>query len=114
MPQKLKCQRCTTEFECSAKDDTLCQCNEVTISTETQAFLSRSYYGCLCNSCLTEMDEMVKSSEGKEYPKMAMDMVEGEHYYKQNGYKVFTEKFHYLRGHCCQNKCKHCAYGFDK
>ncbi|MEO1009880.1 MAG: DUF5522 domain-containing protein [Bacteroidota bacterium] len=25
---------------------------------------------------------------------------------------VFTEFYHILRGQCCQNGCRHCAYGF--
>jgi len=37
-----------------------------------------------------------------------------EFYYNENGYIVFTEKYHLKRGYCCQNGCKHCPYGFDK
>lgn len=33
-------------------------------------------------------------------------------YYNEQGYKVFTEKYHLKRGYCCQNGCKHCPYGF--
>jgi hypothetical protein len=35
-------------------------------------------------------------------------------YYSEQGYIVFTEKYHLKRGYCCQNGCKHCPYGFDK
>jgi hypothetical protein len=24
---------------------------------------------------------------------------------------VFTEYYHILKGYCCQNRCRHCAYG---
>ncbi|MEM6346960.1 MAG: DUF5522 domain-containing protein [Bacteroidota bacterium] len=42
-------------------------------------------------------------------------MVEGEHYYiNEQGYWVFTEKYHLLRGYCCENGCKHCPYGNTK
>ena len=34
-------------------------------------------------------------------------------YYSEEGYKVFTEKYHLKRGYCCENGCKHCPYGFD-
>ena len=38
-----------------------------------------------------------------------------EDYYKtEEGYIVFTEKYHLKRGHCCKSGCKHCPYGFDK
>ncbi len=34
-------------------------------------------------------------------------------YYNDDGYIVFTEKYHLKRGHCCKSGCKHCPYGFD-
>ncbi|MDC1022051.1 DUF5522 domain-containing protein [Schleiferiaceae bacterium] len=38
-----------------------------------------------------------------------------EDFYKtEEGYIVFTEKYHLKRGHCCQSGCKHCPYGYDK
>jgi len=37
-----------------------------------------------------------------------------EFYYSEEGYIVFTEKYHFKRGHCCKSGCKHCPYGFDK
>jgi len=36
-----------------------------------------------------------------------------DYYYSEEGYKVFTEKYHLKRGYCCKNNCKHCPYGFD-
>jgi hypothetical protein len=42
-------------------------------------------------------------------------LIEGEDYYLSlEGYRVFTEKYHLKRGHCCRSGCKHCPYGFDK
>lgn len=44
-----------------------------------------------------------------------MGLVEGEDYYiNEDGYKVFTEKYHKKRGYCCKNGCKHCPFGFTK
>ncbi|MEW6468236.1 MAG: DUF5522 domain-containing protein [Bacteroidota bacterium] len=34
-------------------------------------------------------------------------------YYSEEGYIVFTERYHLKRGHCCQSGCRHCPYGFD-
>jgi hypothetical protein len=46
---------------------------------------------------------------------MKKDLIEGEDYYlSENGYIIFTEKYHLKRGKCCQNGCKHCPYGFVK
>lgn len=35
-------------------------------------------------------------------------------YRTEEGYIVFTEKYHLKRGYCCKSGCKHCPYGFDK
>jgi len=35
---------------------------------------------------------------------------ENEHYYMENGFMVFTEKYHQARGSCCGNSCRHCPY----
>jgi len=37
-----------------------------------------------------------------------------EYYYSEEGYIVFTEKYHLKRGYCCKSGCKHCPYGYDK
>ncbi|MEZ7839219.1 MAG: DUF5522 domain-containing protein [Flavobacteriales bacterium] len=38
-----------------------------------------------------------------------------EDFYKsEEGYIVYTEKYHLKRGYCCKNGCKHCPYGFNK
>jgi hypothetical protein len=43
------------------------------------------------------------------------ELIEGVHYYiNEQGYWVFTETYHLLRGYCCNNGCKHCPYGFKK
>lgn len=35
-------------------------------------------------------------------------------YMSEDGFIVFTEKYHLKRGHCCKSGCKHCPYGYDK
>jgi hypothetical protein len=43
------------------------------------------------------------------------EMVENEdYYYNEQGYWVFTEKYHLKRGFCCESGCKHCPYNFKK
>ncbi len=37
-----------------------------------------------------------------------------DYYLSEEGYIVFTEKYHLKRGYCCQSGCKHCPYGYDK
>lgn len=38
--------------------------------------------------------------------------VEGEDFYYEGPYLVFTAKFLRDRGYCCENGCRHCPYGF--
>ena len=40
-------------------------------------------------------------------------MKKQDYYISQDGYIVFTEKYHLKRAHCCKNHCKHCPYGYD-
>ena len=35
---------------------------------------------------------------------------EDDYYYSEEGFIVFTEKYHLKRGYCCKNNCKHCPY----
>ncbi len=37
---------------------------------------------------------------------------EDDFYLSEEGYKVFTEKYHLKRGYCCQSGCRHCPYDF--
>lgn len=46
--------------------------------------------------------------------KKRIELEEGDYYYNEIGYKVFTEKYHLKRGYCCKSGCKHCPFGYDK
>ncbi|GIV26425.1 MAG: hypothetical protein KatS3mg027_0239 [Bacteroidia bacterium] len=37
-----------------------------------------------------------------------------DYYLSEEGYIIFTEKYHLKRGYCCKSGCKHCPYGYDK
>lgn len=39
-------------------------------------------------------------------------LVEGEDFYYEGPYLVFTEKFLRDRGYCCESGCRHCPYGY--
>jgi hypothetical protein len=39
-------------------------------------------------------------------------LIEGEDYYMEGEFFVFTEKFLRERGYCCESGCRHCPYGF--
>ena len=41
-------------------------------------------------------------------------MIEGEDFYFEGPYMVFTEKFLRERGYCCESGCRHCPYGFRR
>ena len=41
------------------------------------------------------------------------ELIEGEDfYYNEDGFVVFTEKYHLTKGICCGNGCKHCPYNY--
>ena len=37
-------------------------------------------------------------------------ILEGIHYYLEGERVVFTDIFHFQRGSCCDNGCRHCPY----
>ena len=37
-------------------------------------------------------------------------LIEGEDFYFEGPYMVFTEKFLRERGYCCESGCRHCPY----
>lgn len=37
-------------------------------------------------------------------------LVEGEDYYSDGEFIVFTREFHLRRGSCCGSDCRHCPY----
>ena len=45
---------------------------------------------------------------------MRKELIEGEDFYYEGPYLVFTEKFLRDRGHCCESGCRHCPYGFKR
>ncbi|MBX7201653.1 MAG: hypothetical protein K1X77_01150 [Bacteroidia bacterium] len=49
-----------------------------------------------------------------ELPPRLQNLEKDEYYLSEEGYVVFTEKYHLKRGYCCQSGCRHCPYGFDK
>ncbi|MGE3732899.1 MAG: DUF5522 domain-containing protein [Blastocatellales bacterium] len=38
------------------------------------------------------------------------ELIEGEDYYWDGKFMVFTSKFHLQRGRCCGSGCRHCPY----
>ncbi|HEX7955946.1 MAG TPA: DUF5522 domain-containing protein [Pyrinomonadaceae bacterium] len=36
---------------------------------------------------------------------------EGEDFYREGAYVVFTARYLLRRGYCCESGCRHCPYG---
>ncbi|HTW46333.1 MAG TPA: DUF5522 domain-containing protein [Acidobacteriaceae bacterium] len=43
-------------------------------------------------------------------PEETPSLVEGEDYYMDGPYLVFTEAYHRKRGYCCNSGCRHCPW----
>jgi hypothetical protein len=112
--EERNCPRCGNTFVCKAGNISNCQCNTVSLSSETTSFLLGTSFDCLCKDCLSQLNLLVKVAKMHSFPPTKELMIEGLHYYKENGSIVFTEMYHYLRGYCCNNGCRHCVYGFKK
>jgi 2-iminoacetate synthase ThiH len=40
-------------------------------------------------------------------------LVEGEDFYREGDFVVFTARYHLRRGFCCESGCRHCPYRVD-
>ena len=50
-------------------------------------------------------------SETETWP--VKELIEGRHYYLEDGLMVFTAHYHLLRGRCCGSRCRHCPYNHE-
>jgi len=108
------CPRCSASFECRAAEVERCQCAEIELTAATRAYLKKTHYDCLCNRCLAELDRLVEKAQRLPFPRRPRELVEGLHFYMENGMFVFTEFYHIQKGNCCRSGCRHCAYGFRR
>ncbi len=107
------CQKCKKTFNCNRDNIAICECFSLTINIDTQHFLAANFKDCLCNYCLIHYEKLILSSQGLIFPKASCDLIQDVHYYMEDGFLVFTELYHFLRGHCCKSGCRHCVYGFE-
>jgi len=110
---KKTCQRCQAKFDCTPEAITTCGCSTLQLHPDTHAYLDKTLYDCLCNTCLQELDNLVSQTKNNPLPSPS-SLQQGTHYYMENGFIVFTELYHLTRGYCCGSGCRHCAYGFKK
>lgn len=108
------CSRCNEIIECKVNEIENCNCSKIELKRETIEFLKKTHYSCLCNNCLSQLDYFETLNEQYKHPTMPSEFIPHIHYYIENEYWVFTEFFHYQKGKCCENGCRHCAYGFKK
>ena len=111
---KKKCQRCSENFECSDNKIENCSCKNIELTKESKNYLSKTNYDCLCTNCLEEINNYSNLEKQYPFPNHPSKYIEGIHYYIEGNYWVFTNYYHYLKGSCCKNNCRHCAYGFGK
>ena len=107
-----KCQRCNDLFSCNKNDIDNCQCNSIKLETHTNLFLTKTNYDCLCKNCLIQLNEMMISIKKDKQNSIGQELRENLDYYNENGLIVFNEYYHLKRGECCENECRHCAYGY--
>ena len=108
------CGNCHKEICCNVNAIENCACSTIELSPQTRNFLGKTYFDCLCNHCLEELNRKVAKTAEFSFPIKKEDFIEGIHYYREGNMWVFTELYHILKGSCCGNGCRHCAYGFKE
>jgi hypothetical protein len=56
----------------------------------------------------------MSAGDATENQKPETELVEGEDFYREGPYIVFTAQYLLRRGFCCRSGCRHCPYGFTK
>jgi hypothetical protein len=56
---------------------------------------------------------MAKMEEDKHLFPRKPSLDPEDYYLSEQGFFVFTERYHLKRGYCCKSGCKHCPYGYD-
>lgn len=96
------------------------RCDKVNLDVEIPKtksladFLRKTIFTNICKSCTVSLEKLIYQSTENPFPEKGMPFVENVHYYKENGFWVFTELYHASRRFCCKNGCRHCTYGFKK
>lgn len=107
------CCKCGQPMECMVHDIENCACTKIVLSPATRDFLTKTYFSdCLCNKCLEALEDFVKYAGNFSLPQKNEPLEEGLHFYMEGSHFIFTELYHYLKGKCCNNGCRHCVYGF--
>ena len=82
-------------------------CFSFRFTQKTKQIISEVYNDCLCNDCLNQFKQYERLEKEEVYLNDKQIYIEGLHYHIKKNLWVFTEYYHYLRGHCCQNNCKY-------
>ena len=53
---------------------------------------------------------MFSKPVSEDLSREAPALIEGEDFYREGGYVVFTAAYHLRRGRCCESGCRHCPY----
>lgn len=110
------CPACGAVFECGADDTGRCWCNDYPPVPSPEPTLD-----CLCPVCLAKalrrrirerfasLDRDTCLSQARPH-RQRKPLIEHLDYYVEDGLWVFTEWFHWKRGCCCGNACRHCPF----
>lgn len=106
------CSNCGKKVLCRVNDIVNCSCSNIELSPQTRQFLLKTYFDCLCNHCLEELNNKITQAANSSFPTKKEEFMGGVHFYREGNMWIFTELYHILKGNCCGNGCRHCAYGF--
>lgn len=113
-PEEKYCDKCRKAFSRLFGYSYHQATNAFLKSKEAESFIAKTNFKSLCNQCLAKMEGYVEAAKAWQFSHLGNSLVEGVHYYMEDGNWVFAELYHFLRGYCCKNNCRHCAYGYKK
>lgn len=106
----VECERCGRLFDRTANALGSYAHKTIKRKAESPELRQTVKAGRWCPDCQAVVDHPVPEikRESKTSPN---ELLEGIHYYLENGFWIFTEHYHRLRGYCCKRGCRHCPYG---
>ena len=72
-------------------------------------FLRRSHFPYLCKECIEDLSKNLDEFDLELIPTQLEEKI---HFYMEGGLMVLTQNYHFMKGYCCENGCRHCPYGF--
>ena len=65
--ETINCARCELTFVCKVGNITQCQCYGIILTEEMQQYINKQFAGCLCLSCIKNLQQQLNAGKLKYF-----------------------------------------------